>query len=362
MPLNRRHFLQAATAAAVTAPMAGCTEYADRPKAEAVPGTPIPGTSNFNGDSTAEQVTAGLDLTGKNILITGCNSGIGFETMRVLALRGAHVLGTGRTLAKAEAAKAQVQSMLVGKSNANITPLACELTDFDNVRSCAEQVNRLGIPLDGLILNAGIMGLQELEQVPVKSFSGKSSSGNVQLLEKQFVVNHLGHFVLANSLLESVKASAAGRVVSVSSAAAYMWAPDQGIWFDNLAGEREYSWQWAYGQSKLANALFARELARRLHASGSSATANSLHPGGIATNLKRHMPGYQQWLVNTFGGLFMKTMEQGTATTCYVATNPQLKGVTGYFFGDCNPSYPDGFVEDDAMARELWRVSEGLVG
>ena len=136
------------------------------------------------------------------------------------------------------------------------------------------------------------------------------------------------------------------------------------------SGERDYEWQWAYGQSKLANALFARELARRLQASGAaastrastSATANSVHPGGIATNLKRHMPDYQQWLVRTFGGLFMKTMEQGAATTCYVATSPALNGVTGHFFADSNPSYPAGFMEDDDMARELWRVSEELVG
>jgi len=124
------------------------------------------------------------------------------------------------------------------------------------------------------------------------------------------------------------------------------------------------------GQLKLANALFAREFARRLQASGAaastrastSATANSVHPGGIATNLKRHMPDYQQWLVRTFGGLFMKTMEQGAATTCYVATSPALNGVTGHFFADSNPSYPAGFMEDDAMARELWRVSEELAG
>ena len=345
--LNRRSFIKASAAAAVAAPAAGCTEYADRPTAEAVPGTPIPTNSPFSGQSTAMQVTAGLDLRGRNILITGCNSGIGYETMRVLAARGAHVLGTGRTLEKAQAA---VEEVRFHYSGFKVTPLECELTDFDNVAACAEQVKSLGIPLDGMILNAGIMALPELEQVDV----------NGELLERQFVVNHLGHFVLANQLLEQVKASDAGRVVSVSSAAAYMWAPEQGIWFDNLSGERDYEWQWCYGQSKLANALFARELARRLQ--GSNATANSVHPGGIATNLKRHMPDYQQWLVRTFGGMFMKTMEQGAATSCYVATSPDLNGVTGYFFADSNPSYPAGFIEDDNLARELWRVSEELVG
>jgi NAD(P)-dependent dehydrogenase (short-subunit alcohol dehydrogenase family) len=302
--LNRRTFLKTSAAAAIAAPAAGCIEFGDHPSAQAVPDTPIPSYSPFTGDSTAMQVTAGLDLTGKNILITGCNSGIGYETMRVLSHRGAHVLGTGRTLAKAEEACASID----GPGHGKATPLECELTDFDNVAACAEQVKSMGIPLDGLILNAGIMALQELEQVPVKS-----SSGTVTLLEKHFVVNHLGHFVLANHLLDPVQAAPAARVVSLSSAAAYMWAPEQGIWFDNLSGERDYEWQWAYGQSKLANALFARELARRLQASGAAAstkastlsspgaTANSVHPGGIATNLKRHMPDYQQWLVRTFG-------------------------------------------------------------
>jgi NAD(P)-dependent dehydrogenase (short-subunit alcohol dehydrogenase family) len=345
--LSRRTFIKASTAAAIAVPAAGCTDFADHPTAQAVPATPIPGNSVFTGESTAMQVTAGLDLTGKNFLITGCNSGIGYETMRVLAMRGAHVLGTGRTLVKAEEAAEQAR---LHYSDLKITPLECELTDFDNVAACAEQVKRMGIPLDGLILNAGIMALPELEQVEI----------NGTLLEKQFVVNHLGHFVLANHLLEPLQVAPAARVVSVSSAAAYMWAPEQGIWFDNLSGEHDYEWQWCYGQSKLANALFAREFARRLQ--GSNATANSVHPGGIATNLKRHMPDYQQWLVRTFGGLFMKTVEQGAATSCYVATSPELNGVTGYFFGDSNPSYPAGFMEDDAMARELWRVSEELVG
>ena len=341
--LTRRGFLQASAAAAIAAPAAGCVDFSDQPSAQAVPGTPIPANSPFTGKSTAMQVTEGLDLSGKTILITGCNSGIGYETMRVLALRGANIIGTGRTLAKAEEACAAIDG--------NATPVECELTDFNNVAACAEQVQSLGVPLDGLILNAGIMALPELEQVAI----------NGNLLERQFVVNHLGHFVLANQLLPAVQAAEAGRVVSLSSAAAYMWAPEEGIRFDNLSGEQDYAWQWCYGQSKLANALFARELARRLQASGSNATANSVHPGGIATNLKRHMPAYQQWLVRTFGGLFMKTMEQGAATSCYVATSPALDGVTGYFFADSNPSYPVGFMEDDNMARELWRVSEELV-
>ena len=320
--LSRRGFIKASAAAAVATPTAGCVDFADAPTHIAVPNTPIPTPGPFTGESTAMEVTAGLDLTGKTILITGCNSGIGYETMRVLCARGAHVLGTGRTFARAAEACASVE----GPGNGKATPLECELTDFANVTACAEWVKSRDITLDVLILNAGVMALQELEQVEI----------NGVLLEKHFVVNHLGHFVLANQLIEPLKAAPAARVVSISSAAAYMWGPEAGIEFDNLSGERDYNWRLAYGQSKLANALFAREFARRLYADGkgarSAATVNSVHPGGIATNIKRHMPDYQQWLVRTFGSMFMKTMEQGAATTCYVATSPQLEGVTGYFF------------------------------
>ena len=291
--------------------------------------------STFTSSSTAENVTEGLDLRGKTYAITGANSGLGYETMRVLTMRGAHVLAIARTQEKAEKACATI----AGKT----TPFFLDLADFDSVVSCAEKIQAMNIPLDGLICNAGIMSLPELQQV----------NG----IEKQFVVNHLGHFILCNRLYTTVTAADQGRFVILSSGA-YKSAPDEGIQFDNLSGERDYSpWQ-AYGHSKLANALFSRELAKRL--SNSTATSNSVHPGVINTNLGRNLPAWQRWGSKLVGWTFMKSIPEGAATQTYVATHPSLNKVRGYYFANCNPSNEGGYMEDDAMAAKLWQVSEEL--
>jgi len=328
--ISRRRLLQAVPALAtlpVGANLSGCAPP-ERP-------TGIP-TSRYDRDSTAEEVTAGIDLTGKTALVTGCNSGIGLETMRVLALRGAHVYGTGRTADKAREACASV----AGKT----TPLVLELADLDSVVSAANVIKADGAALDILICNAGIMELPELEQV----------NG----IEKQFFVNHLGHFVLVNNLLEQIIAAPQGRVVSVSSGRATAAVAPEGIQFDNLSGERGYDPALAYGQSKLANVLFTLELAQRLE--DTNATANALRPGVISTNLGRHMPRWKVIALDTVGKVFTKTSAQGAATTCYVATSPALDNVNGYFFDNCNPVRAGGFTEDRAMAQQLWLVSEQL--
>lgn len=294
-----------------------------------------PPPSPFGEDSTAEEVTAGIDLSGQTIAITGANSGLGFETMRVLALRGAHVIGIARTQAKADTACASIE----GKT----TPMFLDLAEWDSVVACAERIKALGIPLDGLITNAGIMALPELQLV----------NG----IERQFAINHLGHFILINNLRETVLAAPAGRFTILSSLAHRR--AENGIEFDNLDGSQSYSPWGAYGVSKLANALCARELARQI--SHSNATANSVHPGVIATNLGKNLPTWQQWLGRIVGPLFMKSIEEGAATTCYVATSPDLVGVRGFYFADCQVNEGETpYMQDDAMATELWRVSEEL--
>lgn len=288
--------------------------------------------SPFPAEATAELVTEGLDLTGKTALVTGANSGLGLETMRVLAMRGAHVIGAARTAKKAKDACESVE----GKT----TPLVVELTDLPGIVAAADQVAVLDSPIDMLILNAGIMALPEL----------RLANG----VEMQFAVNHVGHFLLANRLLEQVIAADAGRVVVVSSGA-HRWAPDEGIQFDNLDGADGYDPRQAYGQSKVANGLFSRELARRLGAT--RATSNSLHPGVIPTNLSRHLPPRD---IDTNDPRY-KTIPQGTATQCYVATSPDLARVTGYYFSDCNPAEASDHMQNDEMAARLWAVSEELV-
>lgn len=292
----------------------------------------------FDKSSTAEQVTAGLDLSGKTALVTGATSGIGFETSRVLALRGAHVLVAGRTVEKAREACAQI----IGRA----TPLACELENFDGVAECAHRVTQLGVPLDMLICNAGIMAPPRLELV--------------RGLEKQFLVNHLGHFLLVNRLLPAVQAAPAGRIVMVSSSA-HQWAPPGGIAFDNLNGEKGYDPRVFYGQSKLANGLVARELSKRL--SGTTAVANAVHPGLIITNIIRYIPTWQQLLAPVVGSLLrsrIKTTAEGAATTCHVAAHPDLAGVSGHYFADCAVATPGQVMEDAALASRLWRESEKL--
>jgi NAD(P)-dependent dehydrogenase (short-subunit alcohol dehydrogenase family) len=327
--MNRRKFLTGAAALPVATLAGGCAKgEVQRP-----PGVPL---SPFDADSNAEQVTAGLDLSGRTALVTGANSGLGYETMRVLALRGAHVIGTGRTLDKAREACARVQG--------RATPVVLELTDFDSVVACAAEVQRLGAPLDMLVCNAGVMELPTLEQV--------------RGIEKHFVTNHLGHFLLTNRLLPQITAAPQGRVVVVSSGAAIRSAPEAGIEFDNLSGERGYEPIRAYGHSKLANVLFALELSRRLK--GTAATANSLQPGVIMTNLGRYLPWWQIVTAKLFGWAFMKSVGAGAATQVYVATYPALSGVTGQFFRDCNPIVPAGHLRDTAMAAKLWTVSEEL--
>ena len=294
-----------------------------------------PPRSPFGSRSTAEEVTEGLDLSELTIAITGCNSGLGLETMRVLALRGAHVIGIARTQEKAEAACAAVEG--------STTPAFLDLADWASVVRCAEGIRGMNVTLDGLITNAGIMALPELELV----------NG----VEKQFAVNHLGHFILINQLYDTVLAAPQGRFTLLSSLAHR--SAKKGIEFDNLDGSQHYVPWTAYGVSKLANALCARELARRI--SHTDATANSLHPGVIHTNLSKHLPRWQQWGSKYFGWLFMKSIPEGAATQCYVATSPDLAGVRGFYFSDCQiDEGKTPFMQDDAMASKLWEVSDEL--
>ena len=281
--------------------------------------------SPFGAQSTAEEVTAGIDLTGMTAVVTGCNSGIGFETMGVLALRGAHVIGTARTREKGAEA--------CGKVKGRATPVVLELMDFASVLACADRIRAITPRIDMLILNAGIV-VGRLEQV--------------YGLEKHFVVNHLGHFLLTTRVLDLVKAAPQGRVVTVGSGS-HNDAPPGGIQFDALSGK---GWEGrGYHHSKLANGLFSLELAKRL--TGTRATSNCLTPGSVQTNIRRNLPA-------SSAPAQMKSSAQGAATPCYVATSPQLAKVSGEYFRDCNPVPQSAYQQDSAMAAKLWDVSTKL--
>lgn len=292
------------------------------------------GPSGFGYGSTAEEVTAGLSLEGQTILVTGCNSGLGLETMRVLALRGAHVIGTARTVEKAREAGSEVRG--------RTTPLACELAEPASVRACVDAVKAMGTKLDALICNAGIMALPKRQ----------TTFG----YELQFFTNHVGHFILVTGLLEQL--ADACRVVMLSSDAHRM-APKEGIRFDDLAAERQYSGWTAYGQSKLANLLFAKELDRRL--AGTKKTANAVHPGVIQTNLGRHMSPVANAIFGLGNPLVLKSVPEGAATQCYVAVHPDVAEVRGQYFSHCNVAKPRALAESAELASRLWEVSERIV-
>jgi NAD(P)-dependent dehydrogenase (short-subunit alcohol dehydrogenase family) len=292
-----------------------------------------PGPNGFGYASTAEEVTEGLDLSGKTYLLTGCNSGIGLETLRVLGLRGGHVIAAARSEAKARDALA--------RTGAEGTAVACELSEPDSVRACARAVAKLERPLDAIIANAGIMALPK----PQRRHG----------CELQLFTNHVGHFMLVTGLLDGLAED--GRVVVVSSDA-HRGAPKEGIRFDDLAAERRYSPWGSYGQSKLANILFARKLAGRLSA---KQTANSLHPGVIQTNLVRHMNRAAVAVFSLAGRLFLKTIAQGAATQCYLAAHSDGGASSGEYFADCNVAKPSKLGLSDRLADELWDKTEEIV-
>jgi NAD(P)-dependent dehydrogenase (short-subunit alcohol dehydrogenase family) len=292
------------------------------------------GPSGFGYSSTAEQVTEGLSLAGKAFLVTGSTAGLGTETVRVLGLRGARVFAAGRSKEKVVAA--------LGNLPGAFTPVACDLASPHSVRACAAAIKAEGAQLDGIIANAGIMALPELEQ----AFG----------IELQFFTNHIGHFLLITSLLDQLAERA--RVVILSSGA-HTAAPKVGVDFQNLSGERGYSAWSAYGQSKLANLLFAKQLAKRL--AGTGKIANALHPGVIRTSLQRSMPAVARAAMDVLGPIALKSVPEGAATQCYVAARPELEGVTGEYFADCNRAQPSALARDAQLAERLWEESERIV-
>ncbi|KAK4755315.1 hypothetical protein SAY87_009072 [Trapa incisa] len=233
------------------------------------------GPSGFGSASTAEEVTEGIDASGLTVIVTGGASGLGLETARVLALRGAHVIIAARNLRAAEDAK---NSILEQCRTANVDVLKLDLCSIQSVRSFVESFKALDLPLNILINNAGVMFC------PFQL----SEDG----IEAQFATNHIGHFLLTELLLDKMKYTARvtgieGRIVNLSSLA-HAHTYKNGIEFDKINDQRSYEDKKAYGQSKLANILHANELSRRLKEEGANITVNSVHPGLIMTDLMRH--------------------------------------------------------------------------
>ncbi|KAL7111702.1 hypothetical protein ACP275_05G106500 [Erythranthe tilingii] len=304
------------------------------------------GASGYSACSTAAEVARGIDGSGLTAIVTGASSGIGTETTRVLASCGVHVVMAVRNL---ESGKKVKETIIKEIPDAKIDVMELDLGSFASVRKFASEYKSSDLSLNLLINNAGVMA------PPFMLSQDK--------IELQFATNHLGHFLLTNLLLDNMKKTAResqieGRIVNVSSEG-HRYVYREGIRFDKINDSSSYTSIFAYGQSKLANILHANELARRFKEEGVEITANSLHPGAIATNLLRHH-GIVEGVVNWVGKYFLKNIPQGAATTCYVALHPQVKGVTGKYFADSNISTQSSLSLDAELAKKLWDFSLDL--
>ncbi|MED5449765.1 MAG: SDR family oxidoreductase [Chloroflexota bacterium] len=293
------------------------------------------GPNGLGFHTTAEEVTKSIDLTGKTIVVTGANSGLGLETVRVLSLRGAKVIGMARTIEKANAIKPS--------ANPEFLPIECDLSEPHSITKCANHLFNLGIRIDSIICNAGIMALPQLQQ----------KYG----VELQFLTNHIGHFMLVNLLMPLLTNEA--RITVVSSSAHKVFSYHDGIQFGNFSGSNKYNPHKAYGHSKLANLLFSNELANRLE--GSDQTANAVHPGVIRTNLLRNYNPLIKFGAVVADKLLFKNIHQGAATQIYASTHPDLKYISGKYFSNCNIEAPSRHGADQAMAKQLWEFSENIV-
>jgi len=303
--------------------------------------------SGFGATSTADEVLAGIDLTGRLAIVTGGYSGIGLETTRALAKAGAHVVVPARRAASAREAVAGIPNVEVDE---------LDLGDLDSVRAFADRFLATGRDIDIMIDSAGVMACPETRVGPG--------------WEAQFATNHLGHFALVTRLWPRLVTGGGARVVSVSSAGHRR----SDIRWDDLTFARGYDKWEAYGQAKTANVLFAVELDRRGRDAG--VRAFSLHPGGIMTPLQRHLVRAEMvergWIDEDGTPLVeFKTPEQGAATQVWAATAPQLAGLGGVFLEDCEiaevTTADDApgvrpYAVDPASAARLWTVSAELTG
>eukprot|EP00026_Physarum_polycephalum_P011056 Phypoly_transcript_11251.p1 GENE.Phypoly_transcript_11251~~Phypoly_transcript_11251.p1 ORF type:complete len:331 (+),score=62.43 Phypoly_transcript_11251:183-1175(+) len=307
-------------------------------------------TGKYGPETNAEDVEPQVDVHGKNVIVTGGYTGIGYETARVFAVRGARVFIVGRDATKGTKA---VESLKTETKSNNIEFWECDLGSFASIRSFAEKFNALNVPLHYLINNAGVMNCPY----------GKTVDG----LETQIGTNHFGHFLLTNLLVPSLIRGAPSRVVSVASSG-HVFSK---IRWDDMNWEKTpYNPVHAYGQSKTANILFAVEFNRRYKDQG--VIANSLHPGSVRTELQRHSTQEsigemlkEEALPLAFKySCIPKTTQQGAATSVYAALSPDV-AEGGLFCDDCQiavdpPALPHAV--DPEEAKKLWTISEEIVG
>jgi NAD(P)-dependent dehydrogenase (short-subunit alcohol dehydrogenase family) len=283
------------------------------------------------------------DMHGKTVVVTGGNSGIGYETALALSTMGARVIVTARNADKGRAAVAAINDTVEGPAAVQL--VVFDLADLASVRRGAAEILDLAPRLDVLVNNAGL--IQTLRSETVDGY------------ETTFAVNHLGPFLLTNLLVDRLVQSAPARIVNVASTAHS--AARHGMPFDDLQSTHRYRAMRVYGQSKLANILFTLELSRRLSSSG--VTANALHPGTVRTGYGADgdARGFLAFGIRIASPFFLSPAK-GARTSVYLASSPEVEGVSGEYFVKCKARAPRRWAKDPEAAARLWRVSEDLVG
>ncbi|HTG33864.1 MAG TPA: SDR family oxidoreductase [Thermoanaerobaculia bacterium] len=280
------------------------------------------------------------DIHGKTVLITGATSGIGLEASVELARRGARVVMVGRDPGRTEAA---VAGIIARSGSRDVSHLLCDFSSQASIRALAADILRDFDRLDVLVNNAG--GVNKTRRLSVDG------------IEMTFAVNHLGYFLLTDLLRDLLVRSAPARVVTVASVGHRGGTLD----FADLGFERGgYSIMRAYTRSKLANVLFAAELARRL--AGTGVTSNSLHPGSVDTNIWSGAPTWAKPVIQILLRPFFISAEKGGATIVQLAASPELEGITGKYFEKGKAVAPAPLARDEALAKRLWDVSAAMVG
>lgn len=280
-------------------------------------------------------------MNGKKVVITGGNAGIGKATAIALAKKGAEVLITSRSEAKAKAAVEEIRS---ASKNEKIDFVLINLIDQKSVRKAAEEINTKCPKIDVLINNAGCY-LSDLELSP-------------QGIEGQFATNHIGHFLLTNLLLDNVKAAGNARIINLASIA---HKSTRELNLDDINFEKEEYGGWkSYSRSKFCNILFTKELARRLE--GTGITANAVHPGGVRTEIAEKDANWYTKLGWIVMKPFMITVEKGAETSIHLASSPKVEGETGGYWVRSKKEWSNRPSQDPELAKALWKKSEELVG
>jgi WW domain-containing oxidoreductase len=290
----------------------------------------------FGARSTADQVLAGVDLTRKRMVVTGCDSGIGLETMKALVANGAHVIGLARTLGDARAA--------CSAAGTSSTPIACDLTDCASIDSAADSICDLAGPLDAIITNTDLAD----SPVPTRRYG----------IELQTILEYIGHFALVSLLSHKVRGNG-GRIVLASSDVSMNHAPTEAITLDNPIDRHFYERLLSYGHAKSATGTYAKELSRRLAPRGVS--VNSWDPGSIrGARLDRHQCMARR-LIYRVARLFMKSAAQRAATAALLAASPATAGISGEHWSRCQITHGNPLLADEILIKRFWENSEQIV-